>query len=83
MTEGSVSFQHIIHNSLNVHGDDGPAAFVGLQEEAVFGVVVEDILSEGWVSVPSSVSGVRSAIQRTVKYTSFFLLYKDTGPFHG
>lgn len=47
MTEGSVSFQHIIHNPLNVQGNDGPAAFVGLQEEAVVGVVVEEILGEG------------------------------------
>lgn len=47
MTEGSVSFQHIIHNPLNVQGNDGPAAFVGLQEEAVVGVVVEEILSKG------------------------------------
>ena len=51
---GLVTFLHIIHNPLNVQGDDGPAAFVGLQEDAVFGVVVG--------SVPSSVSGVGSAI---------------------
>lgn len=42
-----LSFQHIIHNPLNVQGNDGPAAFVGLQEEAVVGVVVEEILSKG------------------------------------
>ncbi len=47
MTVVSVSFQHIIHNPLNVQRDDGPAAFVGLQEEAVVGVVVEEILGEG------------------------------------
>lgn len=35
ITVGSVTFQQIIHNPLNVQGDDGPAAFVGLQEEAV------------------------------------------------
>ena len=47
MTIGLPSFQHIIHNPLNVQHNDGPAAFVGLQEEAVVGVVVEEILGEG------------------------------------
>ncbi len=47
MTERSVPLQHIIHNPLNVQGDDGPAAFVGLQEETVVGDVVEEILGEG------------------------------------
>ena len=47
MTEQSVSFQHIIHNPFNVQGDDCPAAFVGFQEEAVVGVVVEEILRQG------------------------------------
>ena len=47
MTEGSVSFQHIIDNPFNVQGDDGPATFVGFQEEAVVGVVVEEILRQG------------------------------------
>lgn len=35
MTERSVPLRHIIDASLNVHGDDCPAAFVGFQEEAV------------------------------------------------
>ena len=47
MTIGLPSFQHIIDNSLNVQGDDGPAAFVGFQEEAVVGVVVEEIFRQG------------------------------------
>ena len=47
MTEQSVSLQHIIDNPFNVQGDDGPAAFVGFQEEAVVGVVVEEILRQG------------------------------------
>ncbi len=42
----SVPLQYIIDNPLNVQGDDGPAAFVGLQEEAVVGVVVEEILRQ-------------------------------------
>ena len=46
MTEQSVSFQHIIHNPLKVQRDDCPAAFVGFQEEAVVGVVVEEILRQ-------------------------------------
>ena len=47
MTGLSLPLQHIIDNPLNVQGDDGPAAFVGFQEEAVVGVVVEEILGEG------------------------------------
>ena len=47
MTEWSVSFQHIIDNPLNVQRYNRPAAFVGFQEEAVVGVVVEEILGEG------------------------------------
>ena len=47
MERGRLPFQHIIHNPLNVQGDDGPAAFVGLKEDAVVGVVVEEILCEG------------------------------------
>ena len=47
MTARSIPLQHIIHNPLNVQGDDGPTTFVGLQEEAVVGVVVEEILGEG------------------------------------
>ena len=43
MTEWSVSFQHIIDNPLNVQRYNRPAAFVGFQEEAVVGVVVEKI----------------------------------------
>ena len=43
----SVHLQHIIDNPFNVQGDDGPAAFVGFQEEAVVGVVVEEILRQG------------------------------------
>ena len=46
MTARSISSQHIIHNPLNVQGDDGPAPFVGFQEEAVVGVVVEEILRQ-------------------------------------
>jgi len=38
--------QHIIDNPLNVQRDDCPAAFVGFQEEAVVGVVVEEILRQ-------------------------------------
>ena len=44
MTEGSVAFHHIVHNPLNVQRNDGQAAFVRLQEEAIVGVVVEEIL---------------------------------------
>lgn len=35
----------IIDNPLNVKGDDGPAAFVGFQEEAVVGVVLPELVS--------------------------------------
>lgn len=42
----SLLFQHIIDNSLNVQRDDCPAAFVGFQEEAVVGVVVEESLRQ-------------------------------------
>lgn len=47
MTERAVPLQHIFDDSINVQGDDFPAAFVGFQEEAVVGVVVEEILREG------------------------------------
>lgn len=47
MTARSISSQYIVHNPLNVKGNDGPTSFVGLQEEAVVGVVVEEILGEG------------------------------------
>lgn len=47
MTERSVPFQHIIDNPFNMQGDDCPAAFVGLKEEAVVRVVVEEILRQG------------------------------------
>lgn len=47
MTGLSLPLQNIIDNPLNVQGDDGPAAFVGFQEEAVVGVVVEEILRQG------------------------------------
>ena len=43
----SVPLQHIIDNPFNVQRDDCPAAFVGFQEEAVVGVVVEEILRQG------------------------------------
>ena len=46
MTEKSVPFHHIIDNPLNVQRNDCPAAFVGFQEEAVVGVVVEEILRQ-------------------------------------
>ena len=47
MTIGLPSFQHIIHNPFNVQGNNRPAAFVGFQEEAVVGVVVEKIIRQG------------------------------------
>ena len=47
MTERSVPFQHIIDNPFNMKRDDCPATFVGFQEEAVVGVVVEEILRQG------------------------------------
>ncbi len=43
MTECSVPLQGIIDNSLNMQGNNSPAAFIGFEEEAVFGVVVEKI----------------------------------------
>lgn len=43
----SVPLQYIIDNSLNVQRDDCAAAFVGFKEEAVVGVVVEEILRQG------------------------------------
>ena len=39
--------QYIIDNPFNMQRDDGPAAFVGFQEEAVVRVVVEQILRQG------------------------------------
>lgn len=42
----SEPLQHIIENSFNMQGDDCPAAFVGLQKEAVVGIVVEEILRQ-------------------------------------
>ena len=42
----SLPLQHIIDNPLNMQSDDGPATFVGFQEEAVVGVVVEKILCQ-------------------------------------
>ena len=47
MTERSIPLQHIIDNPLNVQCNNCPAAFVGFQEEAVVGVVVEEILRQG------------------------------------
>lgn len=47
----SVPLQHIIDNPLNVQSDDCPAAFVGLQEEALVGVVMEEILRQGGSSL--------------------------------
>ena len=47
MTEQSVPLQHIIDNPFNVQCNNCPAAFVGFQEEAVVGVVVEEILRQG------------------------------------
>lgn len=48
--------QYIIDNPLNVQRDNRPAAFVGFQEEAVVGVVVEEILRQGGV-LPEPVPG--------------------------
>ena len=39
--------QYIIDNPLNVQRNNRPASFVGFQEEAVVGVVVEEILRQG------------------------------------
>lgn len=44
MERGRLSFQYIIYNPINVQRNDGQAAFVRLQEEAIVGVVVEEIL---------------------------------------
>ena len=46
MERGRLSLQHIIHNPLNVQRNNRPASFVGFQEEAVVGVVVEEILRQ-------------------------------------
>ena len=43
----SVPLQYIIDNPLNVQRNNCPAAFVGFQEEAVVGVVMEKILRQG------------------------------------
>ena len=47
MTERSIPLQHIIDNPINVQCNNRPASFVGFQEEAVVGVVVEEILRQG------------------------------------
>ena len=39
--------QHIIDNPLNVQRNNRPASFIGFQEEAVVGIVVEEILRQG------------------------------------
>ena len=46
MERGRLSLQHIIHNPLNVQRNNRPASFDGFQEEAVVGVVVEEILRQ-------------------------------------
>ena len=43
----SVPLQYIIDNPFNVQGDNRPAAFIRFQEEAVVGVVVEEIFRQG------------------------------------
>ena len=43
----SLPIQRIIDNPFNMQSDDGPAAFVGFQKEAVVGVVVKEILRQG------------------------------------
>lgn len=43
----SLPLQHIIDNPFNVQCNNCPAAFVGFKEEAVVGVVVEEILRQG------------------------------------
>ena len=48
--------QHIIDNPLNVQRNNRPAAFVGLKEEAVVGVVVGEIFRQGGV-LPELVPG--------------------------
>ena len=47
MEEERLPSQHIIDNSFNVQRDDCPASFVRFQEEAVVGVVVEEIFRQG------------------------------------
>lgn len=42
----SPSFQHIIDNPLNVQCDNCPAPFLRLEEDAVVGVVVDEILRQ-------------------------------------
>ena len=41
----SLPLQHIINNPFNMQGDNGPAAFVGFQEEAVVGVVLPEFVA--------------------------------------
>lgn len=41
----SLPLQHIIDNPLNMQGDDGPAACIGFQEEAVVGVVLPEFVA--------------------------------------
>ena len=43
----TTSFQDIIDNPFSVQRNNRPAPFVGFQEEAVVGVVVEKILRQG------------------------------------
>ena len=43
----TTSFQDIIDKPFNMQRDDGPATFLRLEEEAVVGVVVEEILRQG------------------------------------
>ena len=48
MMEGErLPLQYIIDNPFNVQRNNRPASFVGFQEEAVVGVVVEEILRQG------------------------------------
>lgn len=44
--DASVPLQYIIDNPFNVQGDNCPATFLRLEEEAVVGVVVEEILCQ-------------------------------------
>ena len=41
----SLPLQHIINNPFNMQGDNGLAAFVGFQEEAVVGVVLPEFVA--------------------------------------
>lgn len=43
----SLPLQYIIDNPFNMQCNNRPAAFVGFEEEAVVGVVVEEILRQG------------------------------------